>query len=142
MKCPKCHRDTNGKFCEYCGTLLSQEEQTQNSYQKQESRNNGNPYPGGAQTGYQQPYPPQDEDMLPPQYKPISMWGYFGYQLLFSIPCVGLILLLVFSFGGTQNVNLKNFARSYFCFLIILAIVFGILTVTGSIAGIIAAVIP
>ena len=60
---------------------------------------------------------------IPENYKPISMWGYFGYELLFSIPCVGFILLLVFSFGGTQNINLKNFARSYFCFLIIAAII-------------------
>ena len=57
-----------------------------------------------------------------PSYKPISMWGYFGYELLFSIPIVGLVLLLVFSFGETQNLNLRNFARSYFCFLIIMII--------------------
>lgn len=59
---------------------------------------------------------------IPEEYKPISMWGYFGYEILFSIPCVGFILLLVFSFGGTKNVNLRNFARSYFCFLIIAVI--------------------
>ncbi len=64
---------------------------------------------------------------IPEEYRPISMWGYFGYQLLFSIPCVGFILLLVFSFGGTKNVNLKNFARSYFCILIIMAVLFVIL---------------
>ena len=64
---------------------------------------------------------------LPYEYKPISMWGYFGYELLFSIPLVGFILLLVFSFGGTKNKNLKNFARSYFCFtivVIVLSIIF------------------
>lgn len=54
-----------------------------------------------------------------PKYKPISMWGYFGYQLLFCIPCVGIIMLFVFAFGGGANVNLRNFARSYFCMLII-----------------------
>lgn len=64
---------------------------------------------------------------IPEEYRPISMWGYFGYQLLFSIPCVGFIFLLVFSFGGTKNVNLKNFARSYFCILIIMAVLFVIL---------------
>lgn len=58
---------------------------------------------------------------IPEEYKPISMWGYFGYELLFSIPCVGFIILLVFAFGGTKNVNLKNFARSYFCYFIIAA---------------------
>lgn len=68
-----------------------------------------------------------DENMIPEEYKPISMWGYFGYEILFSIPCVGLVMLLIFSFGGTKNKNLKNFARSYFCFLIVSAIIIGIL---------------
>ena len=52
---------------------------------------------------------------IPTEYKPISAWGYFGYQLLFAIPLVGLILLIIFSLGGTRNINLRNFARSYFC---------------------------
>ena len=56
---------------------------------------------------------------IPEEYKPISMWGYFGYELLFSIPCIGFIILLVFAFGGNRNINVKNFARSYFCFIII-----------------------
>lgn len=59
---------------------------------------------------------------IPEEYQPISMWGYFGYELLFSIPLVGFILLLVFSFGGTKNKNLKNFARSYFCFMIVIIV--------------------
>ena len=75
----------------------------------------------------------QETPSIPPEYKPITMWGYFGYELLFSIPCIGLILLLVFAFGGTQNVNLKNFARSYFCFLIVVVVLFAVL---GSIVGI------
>ena len=63
---------------------------------------------------------------IPEEYKPISMWGYFGYQILFSIPLIGFILLLVFAFGGSNNVNVKNFARSYFCYMIVAAIVFAI----------------
>lgn len=70
---------------------------------------------------------------IPEEYKPITMWGYFGYEILFSIPCIGIILLLVFSFGGTKNINLRNFARSYFCFLIVLAVLFFVLT--GGLAG-------
>lgn len=67
-----------------------------------------------------------DNHNIPEEYKPISMWGYFGYQLLFSIPCVGFIVLCVFALGGTKNINLKNFARSYFC-VIILALLIGII---------------
>lgn len=68
---------------------------------------------------------------LPEEYRPISMWGYFGYQILFSIPCVGFIALLIFAFGGTKNVNLKNFARSYFCFTIILVVLVVLFTIAS-----------
>ena len=59
---------------------------------------------------------------IPPEYKPLSGWAYFGWQLLFAIPVVGFILLIVFACGGTHNINLRNFARSYFCALLIGAI--------------------
>lgn len=66
------------------------------------------------------PYLPNN---VPPEYAPISMWGYFGYEILFSIPCIGFILLCIFAFGGTSNVNLRNFARSYFCYMIIVVVI-------------------
>lgn len=75
------------------------------------------------------------EPNIPEEYRPISMWGYFGYELLFSIPCVGFILLLVFSFGATKNVNLKNFARSYFCFFLVVLAVYIILMLVIGAAG-------
>lgn len=67
--------------------------------------------------------------------KPISMWGYFGYEILFSIPIIGFILLIIFSFVP-RNKNVKNFARSYFCmFILVLIIVIAlIVTVTVSAA--------
>lgn len=68
---------------------------------------------------------------IPEEYRPISMWGYFGYELLFSIPCIGFVLLLVFAFGGTKNKNLRNFARSYFCYFIIVMILVAIFIVLG-----------
>ena len=64
-----------------------------------------------------------DDVVIPEKYKPISMWGYLGYQLLFSIPLIGFILLIVYSLGGTKNINLRNFARSYFCYAIIVVVV-------------------
>ena len=74
-------------------------------------------------------------DNIPEEYRPISMWGYFGYELLFAIPCIGFILLIVFALGGTKNVNLRNFARSYFCFLIIVVVLILILAATGVIGA-------
>ena len=70
---------------------------------------------------------------IPEEYRPISMWGYFGYEILFSIPVIGFILLLVFSFGGAKNYNLRNFARSYFCYAILVIILFAVLI--GSAGG-------
>lgn len=73
---------------------------------------------------------------IPEEYRPISMWGYFGYELLFSIPCVGFIILLIFAFGGNKNINVRNFARSYFCFIIIgLVIALIVIGIIGLIGG-------
>lgn len=68
---------------------------------------------------------------IPAEYQPISMWGYFCYELLFALPVVGFIFLIVFALGGTNNMNLRNFARSYFCFTIIAAILILILIISG-----------
>ena len=83
------------------------------------------------QPAYQQPVTYQ----IPKEFKPISMWGYFGYELLFAIPVVGFIFLIVFSFGGTENRNLKNFARSYFCLLVICIVLIVLLGVAAGGAG-------
>jgi hypothetical protein len=76
---------------------------------------------------------------IPQEYKPISAWGYFGYQLLFGIPLVGFIMLLVFALGGTSNINLKNYSRSYFCAmligLVITIFIIGIAMVVGILSG-------
>lgn len=79
------------------------------------------------------------ENNIPSEYKPISMWGYFGYEILFSIPLVGLICLIIMSFAAS-NKNVKNFARSYFCMLILGIVVTAVLTAialaTGAISSI------
>ena len=112
----------NTKFCNSCGapiqSAVSQETVNQPTYNTANNTNNN--------------YNPMNN--IPPEYKPITMWGYFGYELLFSIPCVGFIVLLIFSFGGTQNLNLRNFARSYFCLMIVTFVVVFIFTlIFGSI---------
>ena len=66
-----------------------------------------------------------DQQLIPKEYQPISMGGYLGYQILFSIPVVGFICLIIFAIGA-KNVNKKNFARSYFCYTIICLCIFAI----------------
>lgn len=91
----------------------------------------------------QQPiYPIQlTQEDLPRQFKPLGAWAYFGYSLLFTIPLIGLIFAIVFACGGAENINLRNFARSYFCamlvafiLVIILAVIILVLSSIGGIA--------
>ena len=74
---------------------------------------------------------------IPEKYRPITMWGYFGYQVLFSIPVVGFVFLVVYALGGTKNVNKRNFARSHFCYLLILIVIMAVLVATGLVSQVI-----
>lgn len=69
-----------------------------------------------------------NENELPAKYRPLSPWAYFGYTILFSINVIGFILLIIFSFNN-DNINRKNFARSFLCIrvlaFILVIIVFG-----------------
>ncbi len=63
------------------------------------------------------------------EFRPISPWGYIGYQILFSIPIVGLICILIYAFGNSnKNINLRNFAKSYL-YIIIIIVVLSILSI-------------
>ena len=73
---------------------------------------------------------------IPDKYQPLSPWAYFGYQILFNIPVVGIILLIIFALGGAKNINLRNFARSYFCVYVIFIVVFLVLLLTGGLVTI------
>ena len=128
MFCTNCGTDNNNgeTNCKNCGAPLA-------GADNNAAFNNGSYAYNqqGAGTYGNQPYMNNnmgfDENSIPEEYRPISMWGYFGYEILFSIPFIGFILLLVFSFGGTKNINLRNFARSYFCFSIIVIIFIAIM---------------
>ena len=58
------------------------------------------------------------QPQIPSEYKPLSAWAYVGYNLLFSIPLIGFIMLIVFSFDSS-NINRRNYARSFFCAMLI-----------------------
>ena len=75
-----------------------------------------------------------DQNSIPEEYRPISMWGYFGYEILFSIPVIGFICLIVMALAS-KNVNKKNFARSYFCFTIICFVIFAIIFAIAFFSG-------
>lgn len=65
---------------------------------------------------------------LPEEYKPLSPWTYFLLNIVYAIPLIGFIVLIVMALGGTDNINKRNYARSFFCSLLvsaILLIIFG-----------------
>lgn len=68
------------------------------------------------------------------QFRPLSPWSYFWYSVLFALPVIGLISLLVFSFNST-NINRRNFARSFWC-AILMAILVALIIFGLSAAGV------
>ena len=158
MFCSNCGKQLpdNAKFCPDCGQPIIIPETTYVSEPEPE------PVPVAAPEPVKEPEPvrapepvrvpdpvkenepvdmpmfvPAPEPVVPEENRPLSPWAYFGYSLLFSIPFIGFILLIVLSFAG-RNVNRKNFARSYWCWallviaLILIAIV---ILVTGVLRG-------
>ncbi|MGI6317037.1 MAG: hypothetical protein ACOX17_10320 [Christensenellales bacterium] len=66
----------------------------------------------------------------PAKFRPLSPWAYFGYGLLYSVPLLGLVMLIIHSISGA-NINRRNYARSYWCVYVITAIAAAILAATG-----------
>lgn len=106
MFCPACGNilEENAKFCASCGASI---EET----------------PAPAEVAAPDPVSytpsPRKKNAIPEEYQPLSPWAYFGLQILFAIPIVGFIFLIIFSINGS-NLNRRNFARSYWCSLIII----------------------
>ena len=109
MVCKNCGIEISddSKFCIGCGIAIEQPVVEE--------------APVVAEPLYQQPIyseaPAKKEitiEELPDHLKPVGAWGYFGLKLLFSIPIVGFVFLIVFSFSR-GNLNRRSFARSYWC---------------------------
>ncbi len=140
MKCINCgHENVEGAhFCEECGVVLPTESKLgmgiSDNQDKKDS--NFNDYYQSqnkseiVKQDYNSVYEMKEEN-LPSKFRPLSMWEYFGYQILFSIPIVGFVFLIYFSFFNNKNINRRNFARSYFCFIVICSISFLLLAACG-----------
>lgn len=142
--CDKCGvaNPDNAAFCTGCGAVLLnntdvKEEMPENTVSQTEQ---GSPeqqadfiQQNTAYTQYQQSpfvqpvysqpqmsYSPQygyiNENMLPPEYKPVSVGQYVGYTILFGLPIIGFIMLLVTAFGSDNSIGLRNFAKSVLVF--------------------------
>ncbi len=45
--------------------------------------------------------------------QPLSSWGYYGYDLLYALPVIGLIAMLINS-SQSARPDLRNYTRSKF----------------------------
>lgn len=70
----------------------------------------------------------------PDAFKPLSPWAYFGLSILFSLPVVGFIFLIIFSVSDA-NINRRNFARSYWCIYVIIAVAAVVAVASGVTLG-------
>lgn len=113
MFCKNCGTamEDTAVVCVNCGTVV----------EKQEPVNEVPVAPAPQQTVVYAA-PPVVTNVIPEENRPLSPWSYFGLQLLFAIPIVGFVFLIVFS-CNSSNINRRNFARSYWCGLMIVAIV-------------------
>lgn len=107
MVCKNCgiENNSNSKFCLSCGNSLNTDFQNKNLMPD-----------------------------VPKNYKPISAWGYIGYDLLFSLPLFGFIILIVFAITS-ENINVRNYARSKFCVFLIVFLIVIMMLILGMIFG-------
>ena len=93
-------------FCTECGTPVVTEEPVQQAPPPvQQTPPPTYQYQNTAPTG--EAVPPKGS-----KYDPITTGGYIGIMLLMCIPIVGLILMLVWAFGGCKKLNKRNLARA------------------------------
>lgn len=139
MICKNCGIEINddSKFCVGCGIAIEQPVAAEPVVEAQPVTIE----PVVAQPIYQQPVyqeaPVQKEitvEDLPDHLKPVGAWGYFGLQLLFSIPIVGFVFLIVFSFSR-GNLNRRSFARSYWCAALVGIAIFMIILLFVAVLG-------
>ena len=67
---------------------------------------------------------------VPDELQPMSPWKYFLLNILYAIPIVGFIFLICHAIGS-HNVNKKNYARSFFCIVVVALVIVGISLLTG-----------
>ena len=69
------------------------------------------------------------------EYRPLSAWGYIGYNLLFAIPLVGVICMIVFALDSSYIAR-RNYARSFLIWMLIGILLSIIITVLFMILGV------
>ena len=135
MFCKNCGTaiDDNAQACPTCGTQMNAEQAA--PVVEPAPAPVVEPAPAPAPTPvYVAPTPiyvtePQ-QPRIPEQYEPMGAWAFFWLRILYMIPIVGFIFLIVFSFNDS-NLSRRNFTRSYWCGLLVIAVIaliFGVIS--------------
>ena len=138
MFCEQCGKEIpdNSKFCAGCGAKA---EPTEPIVQAVEADPQKTPTPEPIEPPKAQPAPPPPPKPAPvvatnqsTQYnnrdnliKPLSIGAYIGTFIILAIPIVNLIMLLVWSFSDSVNINKKHLAIAILI-LILISIVLSI----------------
>jgi hypothetical protein len=112
MFCENCGNKLpdGAKFCGGCGAKV---EPAQAAPQRPVQ-----PPPPPVNTPPVQSAQPRQQAYIPPQpavrpeTEPLRVSQYLGMLLLLCIPIVNIVLLFVWGFGSSVNVNKKNYARA------------------------------
>ena len=105
------------KFCTNCGYSADEKEQQSRQIQS-----------------IPQPAPSVEyRYLIPDENRPVSPWIIALLTMLYSIPLVGFVACLVFSFN--DNVNIRNHARSIWCFALIGLVLFITFLIIGGVTG-------
>ena len=76
---------------------------------------------------------------VPSELQPLSPWKYFLLNILYAIPLIGLIFMICHAIGS-QNINKRNYARSFFCILIVVLVIFAVFYFSGAVKGLITSI--
>ena len=136
MYCKKCGADNpeGAMFCRKCGYEIAFQKKAPARGEPEPIRRQvRKPEPGTLRTmstpSWSASAPmwgsaeiPETEDDYDEDH-PLSMWGYFGFSLLFGIPVIGWILAVVLSCGVSGNTHLTSFARGILIRILFILIV-------------------
>lgn len=115
-------------FCRNCGTALEEETRvcpncgTEAAEQPAVVEPVAAPAPQPVAPAPQPVPVATPQPVIPEEYRPLGAWSYVGLQILFSLPVIGLIFLIIFTFKKS-NLCRRSFARSYWCWALIVAVI-------------------
>ncbi|MBR3226285.1 MAG: hypothetical protein IKF78_13265 [Atopobiaceae bacterium] len=67
---------------------------------------------------------------VPPEFRPLGTFAYIGLSILYSIPIIGTIFMIVFSFSDA-NINRRNYSRMFLFFYVLNIVLLLVLFFTG-----------